>query len=259
MSDGPGHRAPPGYEAFRTDTARAFVLPGDRPWIEAMLLEHESLYAGARHDEDALALQGRRPVYVLRTPAGPRVVRRYHRGGAVAPLLGDRHLRVGVPRPVGEARASVEARARGIDTPRVVAGVVYPSGPFYRGDLVTEYVDGSVDLAAVLFQDAPGPDRLDALERAGALVAGMAAAGVRHPDLNAKNILYSGHRTLVLDLDRCRTTPDAEPVPPEGMVARLERSLRKLGATTDRALPREELDALRTTAAIHPTSQSDST
>src|SRR5204863_45148 len=82
---------------------------------------------------------GRGPVPVLATPRGRWVVRRYHRGGRVAALLRDRYLRWGSSRPLREAHVSGELLRRGIPTPRVVAGAIYPDGAFYRADLMTEF------------------------------------------------------------------------------------------------------------------------
>ena len=113
----PPVETPDGFETVRVGGARAFATEEDRGWIEDTLAQHGSLYAGAARAKDVTILQGRKPVYAVGTEAGGRVVRRYHRGGAVAPLLGDRHLRIGEPRPVREARASEAARRRRIPTP----------------------------------------------------------------------------------------------------------------------------------------------
>jgi hypothetical protein len=79
------------------------------------------------------------------------VVRHYQRGGAVGPILGDRYLSLGRYRPLCETVASLEARERGISTPAVVAGIVYPAGIFYRADLVTEEIPNAVAVAGPLW------------------------------------------------------------------------------------------------------------
>ena len=199
----------------------------------------------------ALALWGRGSVHAIPAAGGRWVVRAYRRGGAVAgPLLGDRYLGRGSGRPVAETLASEEARRRGVPTPRVVAGAVYPAGPlFYRADLVTEFVEGGRELARVLFGAPAGADeRGRALAQAGRLLARLAEAGVEHPDLNARNVLLtpgSQEGALVLDLDRSRVGPEGVPLSPARMLARLERSLEKLGERAGRALSSEELDLLR--------------
>lgn len=237
---------PDGYVPVRAVGARGFARPGAADRIGALLSRWGTLDRAARHTEGALALEGRGTVRVIPAPTGGGddrwVVRRYLRGGWMAPLLHDRYLRRGGSRPEREARASDAARARGIPTPRVEAGVVYPAGPlWYRADLVTRFVDDSVDLAALLFRDAapggisPTPDdRVRALAEAGRLARRMAGAGLFHPDLNAKNFLVVGDpgdpEVWVLDLDRARAVTGPVPVGP--MVARLTRSLRRFETTT---------------------------
>lgn len=249
---------PEGFEAVRAVGARGFARPEAVAWVESTLSRWGTLARAVRHDAEALELQGRGVVRAVPAPeetgGGRWVVRRYLRGGWMAPLLHDRYLRRGPSRPEREARASDAARDRGIPTPRVVAGVVYPAGPlFYRADLVTRYVAGSVDLAALLFRDCmPGRDgsptpaqqtatsaeRAAALASSGRLARRMAEVGLFHPDLNAKNFLVvesgRGLEARVLDLDRARAV--SGPVPLAPMAARLTRSLRKFETITGEAL-----------------------
>lgn len=254
-------RPPEGFEAIRATGARAFARPGERSWVEGLLVEHGSLYEAAAHLDDRVVLEGRAPVYAVPSPGGRRVIRRYHRGGLMAPILGDRHLRLGPTRPVREARASSEVRRRGIPTPSVAAGAIYPTGAFYRADLVTEYLAGSMDLAEILFGGAGPLDRAEALERAGRLLAGMAAVGVRHPDLNAKNVLFAprnpeettSYETYLIDLDRCRPTRNGASVPPDPMLSRLRRSLEKLARASGDTLTGDDFASLRTAALRPPT------
>jgi 3-deoxy-D-manno-octulosonic acid kinase len=221
--------------------AVAFAAPEVEAWVRAALERGEPLHEVAARQADRV-LHGRGPVPVVATPRGRWVVRRYRRGGrVVAPLLGDRYLRLGLPRPLREARASGEARRRGIRTARVVGGAVYPAGAFYRADLVTEFVPDAVDLARLLFERDDTPEaRLDALAAVGRLIARAAAAGVEHADLNAKNVLVEslpgGAAPLFLDLDRCRVHPPGVRGDAERMLARLERSLRKHERRTGRTV-----------------------
>lgn len=209
-------------------------------------------------------------------------VRHYRRGGAIARALGDRYLAVGRVRPVAEAAASAAARARGVPTPAVVAAAWYPGGLFYRADIATELVPDASSLAEVLFDgpltrpgggsnergggsrdaSAAGPAadsgggpaaesnaRRAALGAAGRLVRRLAGRGLRHADLNAMNILLPTDRrgdedAWVVDLDRARIGAD-RPVDPGPMLARLERSLTKLGTDRGRPLDPAEWSALR--------------
>jgi 3-deoxy-D-manno-octulosonic acid kinase len=167
----------------------------------------------------------------------------------MASLLGDRYLALGRYRPVRETVASLEARARGIRTPAVVAGAVYPDGIFYRADLVTEEIPGARDLSDALFGAsavAPTPDA--ALHAAGTMVRSLETAGLYHPDLNAKNIvLTTDHECTtahLVDLDRCCARPPGVPAPAFPMRRRLERSLRKFEVRTGRRLPQSAWEAL---------------
>jgi 3-deoxy-D-manno-octulosonic acid kinase len=189
----------------------------------------------------------------------------------MAPLLGDRYVSgLEGPRPLLELRASAAVRARGVPTPAVVAGAVYPAGLFYRADLVTELVPGGTDLRTVLFGDggrsgapgggtrdgagdgddpaAGGPSREEALEAAGRLVRRMEQAGVEHPDLNAGNILLTGEdeltRAHLLDLDRCRVLAPGESAQVGPMRQRLLRSLWKLQRGSGAPLSHDELASL---------------
>ncbi len=221
----------------------------------------ERLWEAARREADGTPVyHGRLPLFLLpsrtETPGrvgGGRVVRRYARGGAVAPVLGDRYLRVGTPRPLRELRASVAVREAGIPSPVVAAAVVYHSGPFLRGDLVSERVEGAVDLAAFLFgtEERPpeaSPERRKAvLAEAGAMIRSLAREGIVHPDLNAKNLLVVPEadarlRMHLIDLDRARVGGPPSPAAGRTMAERLRRSLRRWEERTGRPLGAGEVE-----------------
>jgi 3-deoxy-D-manno-octulosonic acid kinase len=185
---------------------------------------------------------GRGIVPIARIDGSLLAFRHYHRGGVVAALLRDRYARLGEPRPLRELLVSEGARGRGVPTPRVVAGAVYARGPFYSADLVTEYVDDAVSLAAAVLEEA-GPGRYAGLAAASRLAERMARAGLHHPDLNATNILLTtdgqGARAHVLDLDRARLTSGGSTAGAP-MRSRLVRSLRKLAATAGQSMTEPE-------------------
>lgn len=203
-----------------------------RPVLEAWMNHADTLIDAARAHPEAEALRGRGEVLVVPTGSGARwVVRHYRRGGAVASFLGDRYLRTPSPRPIREYRLLRALERLGVPVPRPIGAAVYPAGLFYRGDLVTEWVAGSMDLAAVLFGAAQldelepkaavdptgsggrsdrreAPNAEAAMEAAGRLTRLLHERGVDHPDLNIKNVLIvpgtEEPRALVLDLDRAR-------------------------------------------------------
>ena len=250
-------RLPNGIERIRWSTARGWVVPDARPWVEGLLTRWGTLARGAEHESDAVVMHGRGPVRAIPGPDGRgRVaIRRYLRGGMVSKFARDAYLRVGYFRPVLEMYASAVARERGVPTPRVVAALAYPGTLTYRGEIASEYVPDSDDLAGILFHDRwPGADRPAGIEErhamlfeAGRSVALLAAAGIHHRDLNAKNLLVQhtadGPHTFVLDFDRARLRPG--PIAPGVMAARLERSLRKFEADTGRAISDAGWEAFR--------------
>ncbi|GMR13597.1 MAG: hypothetical protein BMS9Abin29_1809 [Gemmatimonadota bacterium] len=245
-----------GFERVGTSWALALTQPSARAWVEATIRGGATLYDAASASSLDSA-EGRGVVHVIAAPTGEGrqwAVRRYMRGGWIR-SLGDRYLRGGTPRPFQELAASAAVLRRGVPTPTVVCAAVYFRGIFYRGDLITEYISDSRDLASVLFDVSPGESsegashRIAALSAAGGLIRRMASAGVRHPDVNAKNVLIHGDPktpdAMLLDLDRCVVSepPESEPITP--MYRRLERSLAKWESRTGRRISEEELRTLR--------------
>jgi 3-deoxy-D-manno-octulosonic acid kinase len=238
---------PGGYRTATGHGAWGFASSGALLWLADVLTSGASIHSWAGTHPERRELAGRGRTWAVPAPAhGPGgahgwVVRHYRRGGAVARWLHDRYLATGTPRPVAELRSSLEASRRGIPTPAVVAGALYPAGAFYRADLVTEEIAGGVDLAEILFADrTKAMDPLLALAAAGALVRRLAETGVRHADLNARNVVLEprtdGPRAWLVDLDRCRFTAGADRQAGVAMRSRLERSLRKLGSRARRPL-----------------------
>ncbi len=188
-------------------------------------------------------LQGRGAVRVVPAPAGAGrwVVRHYHRGGGMA-FLGDRYLRMGEPRPSREFRLGRRLEEMGVPTVRHVGAATYPAGLWYRGDLVTELVAGSRDLAAIVFgEDGEDDGRAAAaMSAAGALVRTLHDRGVVHRDLNIKNILIEegeaagegGVRARILDLDRASVGERVGEGARRRMLERFWRSVRKWEART---------------------------
>lgn len=241
---------PDGYELVMVGSALVAVEAEALEVVVAALETAGTLYGYAASLPDPIRLQGRGVVYGIDAPGGRWVVRRYRRGGLVARWLGDRYLRVGLPRPIRELIASAAARRRGVATPRVIAAAVYPAGIFYRADVITEYIPDSIDLAEALFGPAAleGEDRVRACAAAGRLVAGLAGQGVAHPDLNLKNILLvrsgGGVSAVLLDLDRCRIQDRLSDGQGARMRRRLLRSVEKWEARTGRRLTPRERSAL---------------
>ncbi|MBN8726790.1 MAG: 3-deoxy-D-manno-octulosonic acid kinase [Xanthomonadales bacterium] len=172
---------------------------------------------------------GRGGVAVVETPLGACVLRHYRRGGLMARLSRDRYLWTGLARTraMREFELLAELSNQGLPVPVPVAARIVRDGARYRGDLLTRRIDGSQTLAALL--DAGRADAAVA-KRIGAMLARFHAARVWHADLNAHNILVdAAGDTWLIDFDRGRKR-EPRLAWQQANLARLRRSLEKLGA-----------------------------
>jgi 3-deoxy-D-manno-octulosonic acid kinase len=231
--DEPGE-VPDGFAALEAGGATVLARRG----FEAMAAE---VATRASWDGVAESLGGGRIRHpVVRLPDGGRaVVRRYRRGGLVRHLVEELYLTG--HRAFDELRATERAAAGGARVPRVLAAVERRRPIGYTALLVTELVEGAVDLAEWL-RGSPAPARERALRCAGAQVALVHGAGLSHPDLNLRNFLVreDGGEVWVLDFDRARRLPPSGRRRRAADITRLLRSAGKLdlapGPEGERAL-----------------------
>lgn len=239
---------PAGYTRQRERGASIVALPSVLPYVVAAVRSAGTLYDWAAARDDAQRFMGRGAAYRVRLGGVDALVRHYRRGGFVANLASDSYVRSGEPRPLRELRVSVAVRAAAVPTPEVLAAVVYARGPFYRGDLATGFIADSSDLAALTWGGTRWPEPLctAAWRAAGALLRRSFAAGVRHADLNLRNILVARGdervHALLLDLDRASIAV-VDDVARFEMLERLHRSRRKLEAAAGAPLGAAERDA----------------
>ncbi len=250
---------PPGYSEIGVGDARALVRDGMADFVERAIRSAGSLYDHAAAHPDAEAIQGRGTLYFIPGPGPERwVVRHLGHGGLLAPLTGDRFLRLGVPRPYNEVYISCLLRRRGIPTPEVFAAVVYPAGPlFYRGDVGRDEVPDARDLADSLFtDDLDEPDRVAALTAAARLLRWLHHEGVVHPDLNLRNVLlcWRGRppRAYILDLEKCAVYDRVSEHQRLVMLRRFMRSARKFERRTGRRITEREWECFHTAYAEFP-------
>jgi hypothetical protein len=248
---------PPGYE--RRDIGRATLI-ARRDLAEplaAAIAEHRELIAFAKRLPGARAMQGRQTTYAIPVgDAGSRVVvRRNHHGGLFRAITGDRFL--WPTRAPLELRLSLTLRRMDVPTPPVVAIAMYDADLGATADVLTEEIPDSQDLGAALLATEPGSvERVQAWNATRRLLKTLAAEGVRHHDLNVKNVLL--RRTYdelfaayVLDVDRVEldcTRRDAY----AGNRARLRRSVEKWRDTRGAKISDAEIAALRHTATSTP-------
>ncbi|MEX2498135.1 MAG: 3-deoxy-D-manno-octulosonic acid kinase [Wenzhouxiangellaceae bacterium] len=178
-------------------------------------------------------LGGRGQALAVDSPLGEAVLRVYHRGGMVRHLSTSSYLYTGADRtrPFAEWRVTRRLLDAGIPVPEPLAAAFERHGPIYRplysGALLTRRIPDAEPLPKAA-------DRMGSADwkNLGKLVARAAAAGMRHPDLNADNILFdTDGRFWLLDFDRVRMVGNA--VDPDPMIRRLQRSMRKLGIEHD--------------------------
>ncbi|MGQ0712235.1 MAG: lipopolysaccharide kinase InaA family protein [Gemmatimonadaceae bacterium] len=225
--------APPGYERLR------------RPGVEAVArstvanavgeaLSAGTLYDYAAHHPDARSLRGRGVAYAVPLPDGVTrvVVRRSRHGGWFASLTGEIFL--APTRAPRELEVSLRLTREGVPTPEVVAYGTYEVAPLLRrADVATREITSGLDLAKTLAQQSDPASIRNAVRLVARLLARMALAGARHPDLNVRNVLIApddnGQREAwLLDVDRVWFDTPRHPRVREANLSRFARSARKL-------------------------------
>lgn len=178
---------------------------------------------------------GRGQALAVDSPLGEAVLRVYHRGGMMRHLSTSSYLYTGADRtrPFAEWRVTRSLFDAGLPVPEPLAAAFERRGPFYRGALLTRRIPGAEPLP-----EAAGRMESADWKKLGKLLTKAASTGLRHPDLNAGNILLDATgKFWLLDFDRARLTGNA--VDPGPMVRRLQRSLQKLGIEHDESALRD--------------------
>jgi hypothetical protein len=245
-----------GYEQVvvdRKNVIAAHALVSD---VKA-IVETETLYEYASKVPNALTLRGRGPVYVI--PFGPKgelvAVRHSMRGGWMAKFMKDTFLPP--TRAFRELISTIRLRLLGIPTPEVLAIVTYPVNVLLRRvDVMTRFIEGGVDLAAIFSDTRNDAQRRPILDAVAALLGKMTAAGVQHQDLNLKNILITaeegGYTAHLLDVDRVHFHVPNDPLVARANIDRLTQSLRKwrtLPQVRTNAFPEDDIRYLTLAAA----------
>ncbi|MFP4207144.1 MAG: 3-deoxy-D-manno-octulosonic acid kinase [Wenzhouxiangella sp.] len=177
-----------------------------------------------RRDAVRKELGGRGQAVLVASPIGALVLRRFRRGGLAARFSADRYWAPGRERSRGfrEFRLLQVLASQGLPVPDPVAASYERDGLFYRAGLLTRLIPDACELAEV----AAGLSFEQWRDLAMTLDA-FFAAGLCHPDLNARNLLLDRHgRWHLLDLDRARLV--GRRVDSKAMRQRLARSLGKL-------------------------------
>lgn len=205
--------------AAHADDARAMLARG-------------SLYDAAASDHAARPLEGRGIAYAIALPvSGTRAVVRHNRhGGLLAPVTRD--LFLPPTRAPHELRTALRLATLGVPTPPVLIYGVEPAGvAFRRSDVVTREIEDGRDLSTYMSGEVSDVEREAAWEATRTLIAAMHVAGVRHHDLNVKNVLLAPVTgaliAFLLDVDRVEFGRAGDERLRAGNVQRLLRSARK--------------------------------
>lgn len=170
--------------------------------------------------------KGRGTVHFFREGPAVWVLRRYLRGGWAGRFNREAYLWWGIERtrPWREWHLLAELIAKGLPVPRPIAARVTRSGWCYRGDLITERLEGTTPLGEFL---ASGPLAGEEWTKVGTLLARFHACGVRHDDINVSNLLRDERGAYhLIDFDKAEIVPAG--AWQERNLARFRRSIEKL-------------------------------
>ncbi len=178
---------------------------------------------------------GRGQVCFVRADPVVWALRHYRRGGWMARLTDDLYFWHGLEntRPWREWKLTATLHEQGLPVPRPIAARVSRTGLFYRGDLITQRIESAQTLADLLRTQALS---LDGWRQLGAMLRRFHDAGVRHDDINARNILcnaglHDANSSFhLIDFDKAAVvTPGTWR---EQNLARFRRSLEKFKTNT---------------------------
>ena len=169
---------------------------------------------------------GRASVAFVRADSGSAwALRHYRRGGLTGRVIADTYFWNGLEqsRPWREWKLTAALHEQGLPVPQPIAARVRRSGLFYQGDLITRRIESAQTLADRL---AAQPLTQDGWRHIGAMLRRFHDAGVRHDDINARNILLDAAGGFYLiDFDKAAVVPAG--AWREQNLARFKRSLEK--------------------------------
>ncbi len=214
-----------GYETVERGAHTVLVRPDWREaLLEDLLTDFRDVPAGERRVHD----YGRATHFSYRPRgASERVfVRSAVRGGALGALFRGLHL--GIRRPVRELEAAAAARRAGVNVPEPLAvRATRVGGLFWRFTVVAREVSDASNLLMLAKALTPARKR-EVLCRVADEMRRLHEAGVYHADLTLKNILLSGSRVYIIDLDKATLAAGRSLALDVRNLARLNRSVVKL-------------------------------
>ena len=129
------------------------------------------------------------------------MLKRYLRGGMIAPLLGDRYFGLSAEHTRSFREFRLLHRLQGLELPAPVpvAASAERAGLFFRAALVTQEIAEATTLADHLLQTKLDDDLWQAV---GSCIRRFHNHDVYHADLNARNILLSNNTVYLIDFDK---------------------------------------------------------
>lgn len=171
--------------------------------------------------------QGRGTVFFTQVGDTVWALRRYLRGGWMARFNRECYFWPGLKnsRPWREWHLLTTLRERGLPVPRPIGARVVRSGLVYTGDLITERIEASMPLGALLKQ---GRVTTGDWRCIGELLERFHRHGVRHDDINVSNVLRDAQgRFYLIDFDKAKIVEAGGWQ--AANLARFRRSIDKLG------------------------------
>jgi len=154
------------------------------------------------------------------------VLRHYWRGGLMGKLLTDQYFFFGVKktRVYKEFALMVKLAELGLNVPKPIAAKITPSGIIYRGDIITQAINGAQSLLDILITRPLTSHELISVANT---IAEFHNQGVYHADLNINNILFDDSGNVyIIDFDRGELKTPSKSWQQANMT-RLERSFNK--------------------------------
>lgn len=242
--------APEGFQAETLPTGPAWFRPdAKKPILTFWKRTDAGLPLGkvaGRHPESR-RFSGRGTVVSAPFAGlGTVILRPCVHGGLWGRLVRD--LYPGSSRVRREILRSERLTQMGIPTPRIQAALFYPVGPLFRMEVATSFIQGGRDLNDLLSSRPLASQRLRIFSAVRKLFEQLQRHGIRHPDLNARNILLSSGAgswsAWLLDVDAVRFGDPASPAVDTANRHRLLRSLLKLARLGDLGWSEQEVPRL---------------
>ena len=243
--------APEGFQTEKLPTGPAWFRPDTKKPVLTYWRRTDGALPlskiAARHPESR-RFPGRGTVVSAPFPGhGILLIRPCVHGGLWGRLARD--VYPGPGRVLREIRASEKLTRLGIPTPRILGAFFYPFGPLYRMEVATSFVSGGRDLNDLLSTRPLAGQRTRIFSAVRKLFEQLQRHGIRHPDLNARNLLLSpsgsgGWKAWLLDVDAIRQGEPGSPAVDTANRNRLLRSLLKLARRGDLGWSEQEVPRL---------------